>query len=49
MFPVVLNAKDQNFGSDHNHALGAMADSFYEYLPKVSEIGLPHVLGPLGV
>lgn len=35
MFPVVVNAKDADFTRDSHFTLGAMADSFYEYLPKM--------------
>ena len=35
MWPVVVNAKDGDFTGDSGFTLGAMADSVYEYLPKV--------------
>ena len=35
MFPVIINTREMKFGVDAGHTLGAMADSFYEYLPKV--------------
>lgn len=35
MFLVVVNAKNLDVGSDSGYTLGAMADSFYEYLSKV--------------
>lgn len=38
MWPVVVNAKDGNFTGDSGFTLGAMADSVYEYLPKVLRI-----------
>ena len=34
MWPVIVNARDLDFGSDTGYTLGAMADSTYEYLPK---------------
>ena len=43
MFPVVVNAKDLDLGSDSGYTLGAMADSFYEYLPKVDQSGTAHL------
>ena len=36
MWPVVVNVKDLDIGNDTDYTLGAMADSLYEYLPKVS-------------
>jgi mannosyl-oligosaccharide alpha-1,2-mannosidase len=36
MWPVVVNAKDLDLRNDTDYTLGAMADSLYEYLPKVS-------------
>ena len=39
MFPVVVNARDTDFTGDNTFSLGALADSFYEYLPKVSAKG----------
>ena len=36
MFPVVVNARDTDFTGESTFSLGAWADSFYEYLPKVS-------------
>ena len=35
MFPITINARHLDFTSDNTFGLGAMADSFYEYLPKV--------------
>ncbi|PGG98873.1 hypothetical protein AJ79_08749 [Helicocarpus griseus UAMH5409] len=36
MFPVVVNARAKNFqGRVDTFSLGAMSDSFYEYLPKM--------------
>lgn len=35
MFPVVVNAKHMDFTQDTFFTLGAMADSFYEYFPKM--------------
>ncbi|CAK3976026.1 glycoside hydrolase family 47 [Lecanosticta acicola] len=35
MFPVVVNAKETDFTRDTLFTLGAMSDSFYEYLPKM--------------
>ncbi|RDW67749.1 hypothetical protein BP6252_09145 [Coleophoma cylindrospora] len=34
MLPLVGNAKEADFGADRTFSFGAMADSFYEYLPK---------------
>jgi mannosyl-oligosaccharide alpha-1,2-mannosidase len=36
MWPVVVNAKSQEFNINDGFTLGGMADSLYEYLPKVS-------------
>lgn len=36
MWPVVVNAKDMDFAGENTFSLGAMSDSLYEYLPKVS-------------
>ena len=36
MWGVLVNAKNLDFRSDGGYTLGAMADSLYEYLPKVS-------------
>ena len=36
MWPVTVNAGTANFKQDITFSLGAMADSMYEYLPKVS-------------
>jgi hypothetical protein len=38
MWPVVVNAKDEDFTGDSGFTLGAMADSVYEYLPKVPAV-----------
>jgi mannosyl-oligosaccharide alpha-1,2-mannosidase len=35
MWPVVVNALNQDFTVDTGFSLGAMSDSTYEYLPKV--------------
>jgi mannosyl-oligosaccharide alpha-1,2-mannosidase len=42
MWPVVVNAKDLDFSSDDGFTLSAMADSTYEYLPKVKNHSLAH-------
>ncbi|KAL2022383.1 hypothetical protein VTK56DRAFT_5450 [Thermocarpiscus australiensis] len=34
MWPVVVNARKQEFGNHMDYTIGAMADSLYEYLPK---------------
>ncbi|KAL2146655.1 hypothetical protein VTI28DRAFT_3154 [Corynascus sepedonium] len=34
MWPIVVNARREDFGQHHDYTLGAMADSLYEYLPK---------------
>lgn len=34
MWPVVVNARDGEWGSHSDYSLGALADSLYEYLPK---------------
>jgi Glycosyl hydrolase family 47 len=47
MFPVVVDAKNVDFGSDSGYTLGAMADSFYEYLPKVNPTDMRVFLGNL--
>lgn len=36
MWPMTVNAKDMDFAADNTFSLGAMSDSLYEYLPKVS-------------
>ena len=36
MWPVVVNAKGLDFWNHSDYTIGAMADSLYEYLPKVS-------------
>ena len=36
MWPMVVNPQEPDFGGDYWFTLGAMADSLYEYLPKVS-------------
>jgi mannosyl-oligosaccharide alpha-1,2-mannosidase len=38
MWPVVVNAKTANFSEHTGFTIGGMADSVYEYLPKVSLI-----------
>lgn len=40
MWPVVVNARDKNFSDYTAFTIGGMADSLYEYLPKVREIPL---------
>ena len=46
MWPVIVNAEKADFTSEGGFTIGGMADSLYEYLPKVrqyrscSEIGL---------
>lgn len=35
MWPMVVNARETNFTDDKTFTFGAMADSTYEYLPKV--------------
>ena len=45
MWPVIVNARNIDLGSDTGYTLGAMADSLYEYLPKVSCLFLGHILG----
>ncbi|KAF7173672.1 hypothetical protein CNMCM5623_005898 [Aspergillus felis] len=35
MWPVVVNAREEDFTQDTTYTLGAMADSVYEYLPKM--------------
>ena len=35
MWPVVLNAREMRFNQHADYTLGAMADSMYEYLPKM--------------
>lgn len=37
MWPVVVDAKRQNFTEHEDFTIGGMADSLYEYLPKVSQ------------
>ncbi|KAF2794367.1 glycoside hydrolase family 47 protein [Melanomma pulvis-pyrius CBS 109.77] len=34
LFPVFLNALDEDFGSDKTFTFGGMSDSLYEYFPK---------------
>lgn len=41
MWPVMVNAKTLDLGYFSGFTLGGMADSLYEYLPKVSFIILP--------
>lgn len=38
MWPVIVNAKSMNFHDYSGFTIGGMADSLYEYLPKVSPI-----------
>lgn len=40
MWPVVVNARNLDLRSDSGYTLGAMADSLYEYLPKVGHFFL---------
>jgi mannosyl-oligosaccharide alpha-1,2-mannosidase len=35
LWPLALGARDTNFTEDNSFTFGAMADSMYEYLPKV--------------
>ncbi|KAK7954205.1 glycosyl hydrolase family 47 protein [Apiospora saccharicola] len=35
MWPISINPKDKNFHGDNTFSLGAMADSVFEYLPKM--------------
>ncbi|KAK0619160.1 glycoside hydrolase [Immersiella caudata] len=35
MWPVVVDARGMKFGAHGDHTLGAMADSWFEYLPKM--------------
>jgi mannosyl-oligosaccharide alpha-1,2-mannosidase len=35
MWPVVVDARAMKFGQHADHTLGAMADSWFEYLPKM--------------
>jgi mannosyl-oligosaccharide alpha-1,2-mannosidase len=37
MWPVTLDARRLDFTQDRSFTLGAMADSLYEYLPKVRD------------
>jgi mannosyl-oligosaccharide alpha-1,2-mannosidase len=38
MWPLVVNPKDEVFNQGSHFTLGAMADSLYEYLPKMSAL-----------
>ncbi|KAK5996159.1 putative mannosyl-oligosaccharide alpha-1,2-mannosidase [Cladobotryum mycophilum] len=38
LWPLVVNAKEEVFNSGSSFTLGAMADSLYEYLPKMSAL-----------
>lgn len=38
MWPLVVNAKDEVFNQGSHFTLGAMADSMFEYLPKMSAL-----------
>lgn len=38
MWPLVVNAKDEVFNKGSHFTLGAMADSTFEYLPKMSAL-----------
>lgn len=38
MWPLAVNAKDEVFNQGSHFTLGAMADSLYEYLPKMSAL-----------
>lgn len=38
MWPLVVNAKDEVFNQGSHFTLGAMADSTFEYLPKMSAL-----------
>ncbi|OCL09206.1 glycoside hydrolase family 47 protein [Glonium stellatum] len=35
MWPTIINAREMNFTNGEGFGLGPMADSFYEYLPKM--------------
>jgi mannosyl-oligosaccharide alpha-1,2-mannosidase len=37
MWPIMVNAKTLDFGDNTVFTIGGMADSLYEYLPKVSK------------
>lgn len=38
MWPISINPKDLNFHGDNSFGLGAMADSVFEYLPKMTAL-----------
>jgi mannosyl-oligosaccharide alpha-1,2-mannosidase len=45
MWPISVNAQEMDFTGDNTFSLGAMADSAYEYLPKMVALAgglLPH-------
>jgi len=44
LWPVMLNTRDLNFTADTFFTLGGMADSMYEYLPKVTTSSTWHSL-----
>lgn len=43
MWPISVNPRDEKFSTDNTFGLGAMADSVFEYLPKMAAL-----LGGLG-
>lgn len=38
MWPISVNPRDEDFGADTTFGLGAMADSVFEYLPKMTAL-----------
>ena len=44
MWPVLVDARTPSFSGDNTFTLGAMSDSLYEYLPKVSCSDLTSIL-----
>lgn len=38
MWPISVNLRDEEFGTDTTFGLGAMADSVFEYLPKMTAL-----------
>ncbi|KAK6849186.1 hypothetical protein PG995_013019 [Apiospora arundinis] len=38
MWPISINPRDKNFHGDNTFSLGAMADSVFEYLPKMAAL-----------
>lgn len=47
MWPIVVDARTPNMAADNTFSLGAMADSLYEYFPKMYALlgGLDTVVG----